>query len=195
MANDKYYEAPARRINLSKGKRFDIFRRDGFTCQYCGEQPPNVVLHVDHIMPVSRGGANDDMNLITSCADCNIGKGAKILTNPQKPDADLEWLEIQQEVAELNRYQQALQEKRFILDSIVESLQAVWQDYVNVDWVPASELLRRLITQYNAELVEKALTTVATKVAGGYLPSHGSAWVKYLYGTIKTMNKEQQDMN
>lgn len=49
-----------KRKNISKGKRFDIFKRDGFTCQYCGKQPPGVVLHVDHITPVSKGGTNNE---------------------------------------------------------------------------------------------------------------------------------------
>ena len=64
---------------VRKGLRFDIFRRDGFTCQYCGSQPPSVTLHVDHIRPIAEGGDNDPMNLVTACAACNIGKGKKLL--------------------------------------------------------------------------------------------------------------------
>lgn len=64
------------RKSLSVSVRFRIFHRDGFTCQYCGRKPPDVILEVDHIRPVANGGANDEMNLVTSCADCNRGKGA-----------------------------------------------------------------------------------------------------------------------
>ena len=70
----------AERKQLSKGTRFDIFKRDGFMCQYCGRQPPEVVLHVDHITPVIEGGTNDPMNLVTSCRDCNLGKGRTDVT-------------------------------------------------------------------------------------------------------------------
>ena len=64
---------------LSKKIRFEVFKRDGFKCQYCGKSAPDVVLHVDHINPVSNGGTNDIMNLITSCSECNLGKGATTL--------------------------------------------------------------------------------------------------------------------
>lgn len=59
---------------LSKRTRFDVFKRDKFTCQYCGKSAPDVVLHVDHIVPVSKGGTNDIINLVTACQSCNLGK-------------------------------------------------------------------------------------------------------------------------
>ncbi|MCB2112324.1 MAG: HNH endonuclease [Parvularculaceae bacterium] len=62
------------RSSLSKKLRFEVFKRDKFTCQYCGKSAPNVVLHVDHIKPVSKDGTNDILNLITSCEACNGGK-------------------------------------------------------------------------------------------------------------------------
>lgn len=61
----------ASRKSLSKRTRFEVFKRDGFTCQYCGSKPPDVVLHCDHVVAVANGGTNDLTNLITSCADCN----------------------------------------------------------------------------------------------------------------------------
>lgn len=64
----------ADRKPLSKKIRFEVFKRDKFTCQYCGRMAPDVVLQVDHIKPVSKGGKNDILNLVTSCADCNNGK-------------------------------------------------------------------------------------------------------------------------
>ena len=64
---------------ISKKLRFEVFKRDSFTCQYCGAQSPDVVLHVDHINPVAGGGDNDILNLITSCEPCNLGKGAREL--------------------------------------------------------------------------------------------------------------------
>lgn len=66
---------------LSKKLRFDVFKRDGFVCAYCGATPPSVVLQVDHIHPVAEGGKNALDNLITSCQPCNIGKGVNLLTN------------------------------------------------------------------------------------------------------------------
>ena len=54
--------------------RFEIFKRDRFTCQYCGRKSPNVSLQIDHIYPRSKGGNNNEENLRTACSDCNNGK-------------------------------------------------------------------------------------------------------------------------
>lgn len=72
---------PNKRKALSKKARFDVFKRDDFTCQYCGAVPPRVILHVDHIVPVAEGGRNHLDNLITSCEPCNLGKGARSLSD------------------------------------------------------------------------------------------------------------------
>lgn len=69
-----------KRSGLSKKIRFEVFKRDSFTCQYCGRSAPDIILNVDHIQPVSKGGDEEDItNLITSCFDCNSGKGAREL--------------------------------------------------------------------------------------------------------------------
>lgn len=71
----------AKRKSISKKMRFEVFKRDKFTCQYCGKSAPDVVLEVDHIKPVAKGGTNDIMNLITSCMECNRGKSDKELSD------------------------------------------------------------------------------------------------------------------
>ncbi len=78
----------ARRIacepRASKGRvpaprlRFRVFMRDHFACVFCGRSratDPSVCLHVDHIVPWTRGGGTALENLQTACSDCNIGKG------------------------------------------------------------------------------------------------------------------------
>ena len=74
----------AKRKSISKKLRFEVFKRDAFTCQYCGRTAPDVVLEVDHINPVANGGDNDLMNLITSCYECNRGKGKRLLTDKEE---------------------------------------------------------------------------------------------------------------
>ncbi len=61
---------------LSPALRFQVFRRDGFACVYCGRHAPQVKLHVDHVVPWSKGGRNAAENLRTACEECNLGKGA-----------------------------------------------------------------------------------------------------------------------
>lgn len=57
--------------------RFDIMKRDNFKCVICGRSPakdPSIELHVDHIIPWSKGGETTIDNLQTLCSKCNIGK-------------------------------------------------------------------------------------------------------------------------
>lgn len=61
--------------------RFEIFKRDNFTCQYCGRnvKKDKIKIHCDHIIPRSKGGKNNKKNLITSCEECNLGKSDVLL--------------------------------------------------------------------------------------------------------------------
>lgn len=68
------YSAQARKRNVSPALRFEILRRDKFTCQYCGRKAPDVQLAVDHIVPFSKGGSCTSDNLTTACVECNSGK-------------------------------------------------------------------------------------------------------------------------
>jgi len=71
----------SQRKSFSKKERYEVFKRDDFTCQYCGREAPDVILEVDHIKPIVEGGSNDLTNLVTSCRDCNRGKGARELSD------------------------------------------------------------------------------------------------------------------
>lgn len=69
----KDYKSRNRR-NVSLRLRFYIMQRDGHTCQTCGAYPPEARLEVDHKIPLSKGGSNDEENLWTLCFECNRGK-------------------------------------------------------------------------------------------------------------------------
>lgn len=71
------------RVPVSKKLRFEVFKRDKFTCQYCGARAPEAILQCDHIVPVASGGATDILNLTTSCQPCNSGKGKRELSDDQ----------------------------------------------------------------------------------------------------------------
>ncbi len=65
---------PRPRVKLTKR---EIFRRDNYTCQYCGRQAQH--LTIDHILPRHRGGQHRWDNLVTACAACNRRKGGHLL--------------------------------------------------------------------------------------------------------------------
>jgi 5-methylcytosine-specific restriction endonuclease McrA len=73
--------------------RRNIFIRDENTCQYCGQRLPTRELTLEHICPVSRGGASDWENVVLACKSCNRKKanrtpqeaGMRLLREPRKP--------------------------------------------------------------------------------------------------------------
>ena len=63
--------------NINLRLRYKVLKRDNFKCSICGRSPANdsnIELHVDHIIPYSRGGETILDNLRTLCSDCNLGK-------------------------------------------------------------------------------------------------------------------------
>jgi hypothetical protein len=98
---------PASQSNkVSTRTRFEVFKRDDFTCQYCGRKSPEVILEVDHIVPRCDGGSDDQINLTTSCWDCNRGKAGvpldQFLTGEDPHDRAIELLEKHRQLNEYN---------------------------------------------------------------------------------------------
>lgn len=72
------YHARNQRKLMTKQLREQIARRDNYTCQMCGKyMPDGVGLHIDHIVPVARGGKTVPSNLQVLCSKCNGRKGAR----------------------------------------------------------------------------------------------------------------------
>ena len=70
---------------VKPGMRWQIFERDDFKCVACGLSPhEGAILHVDHIVPRSKGGKDEMNNYQTLCHKCNIGKSNKSETNLRK---------------------------------------------------------------------------------------------------------------
>jgi len=61
--------------HIPAGLRYQVLERDGGVCVLDGEGPPEFTLHMDHIVPLSRGGTTTLDNLQTLCSRCNLGKG------------------------------------------------------------------------------------------------------------------------
>lgn len=69
------------KVNINKFVLFNVFERDNFRCAYCGKTSyeDGVKLIVEHIFPRSKGGTNDNHNVITACNDCNSRKKDKVM--------------------------------------------------------------------------------------------------------------------
>jgi hypothetical protein len=95
-------------MSISLLTRFRVFKRDRFTCVYCGAHPPNIQIEVDHFFPVAQGGQDDIGNLVTACWDCNHGKGTILFADdalPEKGSPLWRWVDagIEHENARLRR--------------------------------------------------------------------------------------------
>lgn len=66
-----YNELPTAKVTFS---RRNIFKRDRFTCQYCGRQPGGDELTLDHVVPRASGGRSSWENCVLACLDCNRRK-------------------------------------------------------------------------------------------------------------------------
>ncbi|MCL5047269.1 MAG: HNH endonuclease [Firmicutes bacterium] len=69
------FQRSLERNKMTSALRYKIIKRDGKRCRHCGRSPQDgITLHVDHIVPISKGGKTVENNLQTLCADCNLGK-------------------------------------------------------------------------------------------------------------------------
>lgn len=149
------------RVAVSKKLRFEVFKRDSFTCQYCGQKAPTVVLNCDHVKPVAEGGTNDILNLITSCFDCNSGKGARSLS---------EQAVLNKQVDQLAELQARREQIEMLIDwrTGLERLKEDTTDRIAEHWKSSVEgrasltktgrdKVRKLVKDYGLDLVLQAM--------------------------------------
>ena len=150
----------AKREPLSKRIRFEVFKRDNFTCQYCGAKAPDVILEVDHIKPVKEDGTNEIMNLITSCFDCNRGKSSKKIS-------DNSMIEKQRkQIEELNLKRQQLEmmlEWKEGVNNIDDQKVDMIFDYINsftTNYVLINECkleIKQWVKKYSYSIIEESI--------------------------------------
>lgn len=116
------------RESISKKLRFDVFKRDYFKCQYCGNSPPSVVLEVDHIHPVSKGGKNSIDNLLTACFDCNRGKAGGLLGSIPESLANKIAIANEKE-SQLNEFNKFLKKIRKREDSDIDAIELAFNEH------------------------------------------------------------------
>ena len=155
------------RTPISKGTRFTIFKRDDFTCQYCGAKPPEVVLEVDHIHPVSKGGGSGENNLITACFDCNRGKGAGTLDVAPVAIADAAAL-AKERAAQMRAMADAFEEEREALEMLCWDVAAVLKRDADLGFSRAQfDSIRRFMGDLGySETMDAAMIAAARKHEG-----------------------------
>ena len=75
LVYNKQSNPKRKRTHIPRGLRHEVFKRDNYTCCECGAtKEDGVTLHIDHIIPVSKGGTDELSNLQTLCKACNLNK-------------------------------------------------------------------------------------------------------------------------
>jgi hypothetical protein len=179
---------------ISKKLRFEVFEHNSFTCQYCGRSPQTheCVLQVDHIISVKNGGTNDRDNLITSCWDCNIGKGKKTASLPVVPDKEVELQLVQDRLAQviaLNKYQAKINKVKIKVQT--EKYKAI--DPFIIDFVP--ELSAKIKTSYdkNVSIVGIDKFIEVLELANNRNFKYVNEYMKFLNGVLKQKRLEITD--
>lgn len=173
-------------MSLSKKTRFDVFKRDGFTCAYCGRKPPAVTLEVDHIIPRAEGGGDEIENLVTSCFDCNRGKRDGLLDD-RAPVRDMaEQAELIKEREDQLRAYHAAREAE--VDRRSAAFAEVWEYWFYL-WdakslprtaTPWENVLRNAVDVLGVADVKEAM-----EIARGRFTYPSSTPAKYLGGILK----------
>lgn len=161
---------PQKRVAIKKSVRFDVLKRDLFKCQYCGSTAPDVLLQIDHINPVSKGGTNDITNLITSCQQCNAGKSNNLLAENQSLNKSRRQLED-------------LQKRRDQLDMML-AWRTSLKDFDSEVVIKVADYWSDQLTSYSAnkaglKLIEKWLKTYSTDELCNAIDISIAQYVKY----------------
>jgi hypothetical protein len=147
------------RLSIPKRLRFEVFKRDSFTCQYCGRRAPEVVLHCDHVNPVAQGGATDILNLVSSCLDCNLGKGARTLSDNAVLTRQLNQLASLQEKREQMEMMLAWRRELDQLDEIPPlELEKRWDELTGYTFTEmGKKKLKKLLSRFGFDEVAAAM--------------------------------------
>lgn len=178
-AENKYNHKP-----ITKAQRQRIFSRDKQKCQKCGSRKN---LHIDHVVPVSKGGSSDDENLQTLCQACNISKG-------NRPQADIKSIASRGRIDdEKTTHADSLIPDSLIPDSKTfcasvdaqrEDFEKFWEAFSYKKGREQSWKSWRKITNYSPKLVEMIIAAAKVEAARrpslkaeGLTPKMAQGWI------------------
>jgi hypothetical protein len=178
-----------KRPGIGKRARFDVFKRDGFACKYCGAAPPEALLEIDHVIPVCDGGTNDEANLITACFECNRGKAGISLSVIPKSLAE-KAAEIEEREQQVAAYRETVEKKldrvendAWIVADIIKP--GCFEGGISRDWF-------RGIKVFNENLpIDFVLN--AAEIAAGRFPYSERQCFLYFCGICWRKIKEDRD--
>ncbi len=178
---------------ISKKQRFEIFKRDDFTCQYCGKTPPEITLEVDHINPKSRKGKDDINNLLTACFDCNRGKGKVPLGNiPNTLAINLGILKEKE--SQLKEYNKFLAEIEKRIQADINEIDEIYISYFP-KWQLSDRFksvsLKRFLTLLPKQIIVEAMHLACAKMLRNAEDDSSTEAINYFCGICWNKIKEK----
>ena len=173
---------------ISKKLRFEVFKRDNFKCQYCGKSSPRVVLEIDHVIPINKGGQDNSENLITSCFDCNRGKGKDLLEEYKEgTDPTEQAILLLERERQLKEYNEVMKKVRKRKNEDFDKILDYWDKAFNGQPKCPSNIVMRALNFIPREQVLEAVDICCR----GYIKHGDKSWGEsikaYFYGIIRSM--------
>lgn len=170
-----------------KRLRFEILKRDGFRCIYCGATPVQRVLRVDHVVPVVEGGTDAPENLATSCFDCNAGK-AGVPLDQKKYEPMLPTKERHDHVEQIRKYLAVQRGIAVARTEAVEVLAKHWEEHIGPMSQEMYDRLGLLMQEWPHDKLIEAIEITARKMGcpeAEYHPYPATKQAKYFHGILR----------
>ena len=179
-------------MTIRKSLRFEIFKRDSFTCQYCGGHPPEIMLEVDHIIPRSQGGKDDFENLVTACSNCNRGKGKRPLEFTKiRGDLIEETKRLMEQEEQLKEYYKIIAQIRKRededIDKINDGILGVKSEFCLTD--EARECFRPFLKDFTLDRILEAVNIINRQVHTTYIPRK----LRYTFGILHNWRRQRSE--
>jgi hypothetical protein len=183
-------------MSISKRTRFEIFKRDVFTCQYCGQTPPAVVLEIDHIVAKADGGSNEPHNLIAACFDCNRGKGAvPLVERATSQDLKVKRALMRERIEQAEAYELMLMERRAVEEAAIDEVVTIYEDnfegWTLLDRTRPS--IRNFLRRLSKPEVLEAMEIACSRIGHQEKVDSSSAIFHYFCGICWRKIKGQRD--
>lgn len=178
---------------FTKSERFEIFKRDGFRCVYCGSTPVQSALRVDHVVPVSEGGTNKHSNLVTACFDCNAGKAARLLEDKRLPIGDA--TAVLDHAEQIKSFLEAQREMEAAQESVTRLVASRWEELLGPISQEMFDRLGKLSREWSIERLSEAMEITSRKLGslGRYDYPYAVRQQKYFQGILRKWREEAGD--
>jgi hypothetical protein len=182
-----------KRKAISTRTKFEVRKRDGFKCRYCGATPMARLLHVDHVVPVSKGGTNEMENLVTACVDCNLGKAGVPLSDVRK-GLGMSPAEAKEHAKQVREYLAAQRELADAKNEVAEEVAHAWEARIGKMTQGMFERLPGLLREWPHERLVEAIDITARNMGepeGEFNARSAVEQAKYFHGVLRRWREKE----